>query len=1060
MKKMICVLLTAALLTVPALGSAQVSGTEVQWKKSGWTITGEGADTVYESKPKKFIGWIQTKQELSYNCIEYDLQILDKWGSVDGNVGFCYSCGEAEYFFELNTVGNYLRIRLMKPMEALKTSNTGYELRVGEWHHFKYVLSENVLKWYIDDKLVCRCSDTSECAMDKGKFLIQGYNTQPQVKNIKFSNVDVTTFNYDFEFDKEDSVKMFEWQSDGGEAPYVKDGAFVWPQTGSLTSVWLDTAPGDKYAMKMPLRNTFCLRLRNESDASKIKLSYITDTHGEYSDVRSKTLDIAPNSDWFTYYINVSDTAECDGYLRGFRLEPVDAGGGRILIDAITFEREAPVREYAGSLVSCTAADDTVTVRLRLNEEYAGKTVNLYESSITNFDKSLSRMRKLKSAEADGCEVTFTLPLTGGKVSRLSSHFAAACEGVQVCDWFTVENYYDYSVNPYAFDIPSGFEAKVTDPPYNAKGDGFTDDTKAIQKAIDDAEAAGGGRVVIPGDDSVYGKRYIATCIDVKSNVELYLDEGAVLWQSPRDADYGYKPARGHDVSIPGINWTHAGLCHNYPFVYAHQAHNVKITGKGTIRLNDVGSECEDGVNGATVWTGCSSRIHLIALALVECSDVQISGITINRANCYHLPMFACSRVYISDITMREATCASGDGIGLGAASHHVKIDRCFLYSNDDAVTCTSSYNDPRGLVWWKAKTDRDNSVHDVEVCHCDLFGGHGLTFIPWGTDNPDLSKQEIYNVTAYDNVLSGGWSVGTWCDNPYYGAPFDNSETDDYSPIRDVRLYKNRYDATCTLLTVKPTSLYTDCGIKSASDFQNGNFERRNGKKDWVSGLTNWSVAGDRENVIFSAEGSNHYAVIKGDTRMYQGLCVKQSSVTVTFDAAAAGEAYFFVADGDGRLMYEAPVPEAEQRQSTSYTVSLNAGTYSFGVRTANGGELSVDNFKLKESSFEAPSLQPGDVVPGLGFDGKIFDSDFTPLPITYKRYTVKTEPVGITVHNPETTDTEAETTYAVTDAATGAEEKDPKKGFPTAGAVAIAAAATAAAAAAVIAVIKKKRK
>ncbi len=65
---------------------------------------------------------------------------------------------------------------------------------------------------------------------------------------------------------------------------------------------------------------------------------------------------------------------------------------------------------------------------------------------------------------------------------------------------------------------------------------------------------------MIPGDGSVYGKRYIVTNIDVKSNVELYIDGGAVLWQSPREADYKYKPARGHDVSIPGVNWTHAGL--------------------------------------------------------------------------------------------------------------------------------------------------------------------------------------------------------------------------------------------------------------------------------------------------------------------------------------------------------------------------------------------------------------------------------------------------------------------------------------------------------------------
>ena len=1060
MKKIMCVLLAAAMLAAPAFGAAGVSGSQIKWKKSGWSITGEGADTVYEGKPGKLIGWIKTSEELAYNCIEYDLQILDNYGVVDGNVGFCYDCGDAEYFFELNTVGNYLRIRLTKPTEALKTSNTGYELKVGEWHHFKYILGENVLKWYIDDKLVCRCSDTSECAMDKGVFLIQGYNTQPQVKNIVFSNADVSTVSYDFEFDREDSVKMFSFETAGDEKTSVEDGAFIWPQSGAITSVWLDTAPGDRYSMKLPLRNTFCVRLRNESDTKAIRLSYITDTHPEYSDARSKTFEIEPYSDWFTYYFNVSDTSECDGYLRGFRFEPAGGSGeGRILIDAITPEREEPVREYAGSLVSCTAADDKVTVKLKLDEKYAGKNVTLLETSITNYDKSISRMRRLKSAAADGTDVTFEVPLQGNGVSRLSSHFYAVCDGAAVCDWFTVENYYDYSENPYAFDIPSGFEVKVTDAPYNAKGDGFTDDTAAIQKAVDDAEAAGGGKVVIPGDVSVYGKRYIVTNIDVKSSVELYIDEGAVLWQSPREADYKYKPAKGHDVSIPGINWTHAGLCHNYPLVYAHQAHNVKITGKGTIRLNDVGSECPDGVDGSTVWTGCSGRIHLIALALVDCTDVQISGVTINRANCYHLPMFNCSRVYISDVTMREATCASGDGIGLSSACHDIKIDRCFLYSNDDAVTLTSSYNDPRGLVWWSADPDRDNSVHDVEVCHSDLFGGHGLTFITWGTDNPDLSKQEIYNIKAYDNVLSGGCSVGTWCDNPYYGGPFDNSETDDWSPVRDVRLFKNRYDSVCTLLSVRPTSFFSDCGIRSASDFQNGDFERRNGKKGWISGISAWSVAGDRGNVTAEEYGKGHRAVVGGDTLMYQGLYVKNCDATVSFSASASGKAYFFTADGEGRLMYESAIPESDEPADVSFTVPLSEGTYFFGVRTAEGSVLSCDGFRLTQTERTSPPLTPGDVVPGLGFTEKTFDENFTPIPITFTRSTVGTDPVKLSGEGAGATDTETDTS----EPAHTAPETEPAAktgGLPAAAKIGIGVAAAAAAGAIIAAILKKKRK
>ena len=62
---------------------------------------------------------------------------------------------------------------------------------------------------------------------------------------------------------------------------------------------------------------------------------------------------------------------------------------------------------------------------------------------------------------------------------------------------------------------------------YGAKPDGTTDNTAAIQKAIDDCAAKGGGRVLVPG-----GGRYMTYTLNLRNNVELHIDRGATAAQA------------------------------------------------------------------------------------------------------------------------------------------------------------------------------------------------------------------------------------------------------------------------------------------------------------------------------------------------------------------------------------------------------------------------------------------------------------------------------------------------------------------------------------------------
>ena len=55
---------------------------------------------------------------------------------------------------------------------------------------------------------------------------------------------------------------------------------------------------------------------------------------------------------------------------------------------------------------------------------------------------------------------------------------------------------------------------------YGAIGDGLNIDTKAINKAIDAASAAGGGTVYFPAGN------YLTGSIHLKSNISLFIDQG------------------------------------------------------------------------------------------------------------------------------------------------------------------------------------------------------------------------------------------------------------------------------------------------------------------------------------------------------------------------------------------------------------------------------------------------------------------------------------------------------------------------------------------------------
>jgi unsaturated rhamnogalacturonyl hydrolase len=103
---------------------------------------------------------------------------------------------------------------------------------------------------------------------------------------------------------------------------------------------------------------------------------------------------------------------------------------------------------------------------------------------------------------------------------------------------------------------------------YGAVGDGKTDSSAAITKAIADAVQHGGGRVIVPPGDYVTGP------IHLKSKINLHVEKGATLLFKTDPAAY-----------LPLVFTRWEGMeCWNYsPLIYAIDAEHIAVTGEGVL---------------------------------------------------------------------------------------------------------------------------------------------------------------------------------------------------------------------------------------------------------------------------------------------------------------------------------------------------------------------------------------------------------------------------------------------------------------------------------------------
>lgn len=250
---------------------------------------------------------------------------------------------------------------------------------------------------------------------------------------------------------------------------------------------------------------------------------------------------------------------------------------------------------------------------------------------------------------------------------------------------------------------------------YGAKGNGVTDDAKAIQRAIDACSASGGGSVVFPS-----GKTFMAGPLHLKSNVDLHLQSNSVLLANPDEAVYTESAFRGNRGE--GMMW-----------ISGKDIHNVSITGQGRIDGNGVafmGRELDDSYELKPV-TDFDPRPHV--LTLVNVSNVKINGVTIANSAYWTIHLVGCYDVAISDISLlNNLKIRNGDGIDIDH-SRKVRISNCFIESGDDCI-CLKN----------RREFEEYGPCEDVVVTNCIMTSRSCAVKI--GSENMDAIRRVLFD--------------------------------------------------------------------------------------------------------------------------------------------------------------------------------------------------------------------------------------------------------------------------------------------------------------------------
>ena len=276
---------------------------------------------------------------------------------------------------------------------------------------------------------------------------------------------------------------------------------------------------------------------------------------------------------------------------------------------------------------------------------------------------------------------------------------------------------------------------------FGAKGDGSTINTKPIQQAIDQCTKEGGGTVYVPPGVFVIGS------IRLTDNVNLYVEVGAVLKGSSDLKDYA--------------NTTYSSESRSSFLIYAIEAKNISITGRGIINGNDsafvawdkLHPECcldpaftRQGKNftnrfpdgPAAIKENSNNRPGAL-VAFINCENIVMRDITVKNSPNWCVHFACCNGAAINNVTVSNSLLVpNADAFDL-SKSKNITLSNCNIVAGDDGIaiaTCADGYC--------------KGAVDNIHVSNCTITSRSAGIRLGWSTE--DIRNCTFDNLTIKSN--------------------------------------------------------------------------------------------------------------------------------------------------------------------------------------------------------------------------------------------------------------------------------------------------------------------